>query len=41
LGINPQGDPVEFEADFGTGPVNVRKTAIDFPGGLAIGLEQA
>ncbi len=41
LGIDADGNLLDIEADFGTGPVNVRKTATEFPGGLAIGLELA
>ena len=39
LGIDAKGNPLDTEADTGAGLANVRKTAIDFPGGLAIGLE--
>lgn len=39
LGINPEGEPLDINSDFGSGPVNVRKAAVNFPGGLAIGLE--
>ena len=41
LGIDAEGNPLDIEADLGTGPVNVRKTATGFSGGLAIGLELA
>jgi hypothetical protein len=41
LGINPEGESLDIEPDSGTGPVNARKTATEFPGGLAIGLELA
>lgn len=39
LGIDVKGNPLDTEADTGAGLANVRKTAADFPGGLAIGLE--
>mgnify|MGYP001820965013 FL=1 len=39
LGIDAKGNPLDIEADTGAGLANVWKTAIDFPGGLAIGLE--
>jgi len=41
LGIDAEGNPLDIESDLGTGPVNARKTATEFPGGLAIGLELA
>ena len=39
LGINAEGEPIEAEVDFGTGPSNLLKSATEFGGGLAIGLE--
>ena len=41
LGIDPDGNLLNEELDNGTGPINVRKTAMEFPGGLAVGLELA
>ena len=41
LGIDNEGKKLETEADFGTGPLNMYKTATEFSGGLAIGLELA
>jgi len=39
LGIDAEGNVLDVEPDFGAGKANVRKTATEFPGGLAIGLE--
>jgi hypothetical protein len=39
LGIDAEGNELDIESDFGAGKANVRKTATEFPGGLAIGLE--
>ena len=39
LGIDPEGKLLDAELDNGSGPFNVRKTAVEFPGGLAVGLE--
>ena len=41
LGLDPEGRLLDTELDNGTGPLNVRKTATEFPGGLAVGLELA
>jgi len=41
LGIDPKERLLDAELDNGAGPLNVRKTAMDFPGGLAVGLELA
>jgi len=39
LGLDPEGKLLDAERDNGVGPLNVRKTAVEFPGGLAVGLE--
>jgi len=39
LGINEKGTPLDIEYDSGAGTGNVWKTATEFTGGLAIGLE--
>lgn len=39
LGINGESAPLDVEVDFGTGPLNLLKSATEFEGGLAIGLE--
>lgn len=39
LGIDAEGKLLDIESDFGAGTANVRKTASEFSGGLAIGLE--
>lgn len=41
LGIDPERKLLDMELDNGAGPMNVRKTATGFPGGLAVGLELA
>jgi len=41
LGIDPDGKPLDIEPDTGTGPQSAWKTATEFSGGLAIGLELA
>lgn len=38
LGIDPDGNPVSTEFDWGGGPANAWKSATGFEGGLAIGL---
>lgn len=39
LGLDPEGKLLDEEWDDGAGPLNVRKTATEFKGGLAVGLE--
>lgn len=38
LGIDASGRPIDAETDWGAGPSSAWKTAREFPGGLAIGL---
>jgi len=39
LGVDAGGKPLDIELDTGAGLANMRKVALEFPGGLAIGLE--
>lgn len=39
LGIDPEGSPVDQEPDLGSGPQNGYRTAMEFPEGVAIGLQ--
>lgn len=38
LGIDLEGNPLEKDWDWGTGPANAWKSATEYPGGFAIGL---